>query len=239
MWLEAVFSRKDLESLAAQFVPLKILLRKEADRHIEVTGVRDISLVPDRGLRLTCQADVRWPFLGIELPVRLETLTALLTPAVTEPGDRLSFSMQIEDLDLATVPAVLDRTIADKLNVELAEHDVDLAWNFARTLSHRFELPSSLEPVDGLDLRVRWGRVRVTEEAMVMAVSFQPSVLRHDVLGIRFEPSALVHVPPDRALLEPRSPRARRFGVKPAGLVWGALAVGLFFAAVAVRRGLT
>jgi hypothetical protein len=211
---------------------------EEADRHIEVTGVRDLSLVPERGLRLTCQADVRWPVLGIELPIRLETLTALLTPAVTGPGDTLSFSLHIEDLDLATVPAVLDRTIADKLNVELAKHDVDLAWKFARTLSHRFEFPSSLEPVDGLDLRVRWGKVRVTGEAMVMAVSFQPSVMRHDRLGPRFEPPALVHVPASHALVKPRSPRSAHLTVSPV-VAWGALAMGLFFAAFAVHRGWT
>ena len=181
MWLEAVFSREDLQSLVADLLPLKILLG-QGDHDIELADARDVSLVVDQGVRITCSAEVRWPLLGLELPIRLESVTAMLKPIVahTEAGDTLLFTLGIEDLDVSLLPCVVDRSIAHKLNIDLARRSVELSWNFAATLSHAFELPSSLESVERLVLRVRWGKVRVTEEAMVMAVSFQPTVVRHD-----------------------------------------------------------
>jgi hypothetical protein len=236
MWLEAVFSREDLQSFVAELLPLKILLSDE-DHHIELADARKVSLVSDQGLRITCRAEVRWPLLGLEVPIRLESVTALLKPLVahTEAGDSLLFTLEIENIDLALLPSVVDRGIAEKLNVELARRSVELSWNFATTLSHVFELPPSLESVDRLDLRVRWGKVRVTEEAMVMAVSFQPTVVRHD--GRAPERTALTRIAA-RATPEKYRDRSNRPLAMPAVLAWGALAVGLFFAFRTIRHAL-
>jgi hypothetical protein len=233
MWIEAVFSREDLQSFVADLLPLKILLGQN-DHHIELADAREVSLVAEQGVRVTCRAEVRWPLVGLELPIRLESVTALLKPLVapTEAGDTLLFTLEIENLDLALLPPVVDRGIADKLNVELARRSVELSWNFAATLSHVFELPPSIESVDRLDLRVRWGKVRVTQEAMVMAVSFHPTVVRHE--RRRPESSALARVV-SRPLDGKRLERGRR---RPAAsvLAWGAVAVGLFFALRAIRH---
>jgi hypothetical protein len=45
-------------------------------------------------------------------------------------------------------------------------------------LSHSFALPSSLAPLAAIGLHAKWGEVRVTEEALVLAVAVQADVVR-------------------------------------------------------------
>jgi hypothetical protein len=62
-------------------------------------------------------------------------------------------------------------------------------------LSHRFHLPPLLESLDSLSLNVAWGKVRVTDEAMVLAISFHAAVSRRGeavITGQRTNGSALV-----------------------------------------------
>jgi hypothetical protein len=181
MWLEAVLAREDLESLISELMPLTIRLGHDGEHHIQLSDARDVSLVAATGLRVTCRAGAHWPVLGIDIPVRIETLTAIMKPVVirTEQGDTLAFTLEIEQADVTGVPSLVERSVIGTLNHELAQRQVELSWNFASTLSHMFQLPSSLQQVDQLDLQVRWGKVRVTEEAMVLAVSFRPTVIRH------------------------------------------------------------
>jgi hypothetical protein len=99
-----------------------------------------------------------------------------------EEGDydgALLLGVQIEHADVAWVPAVLDEKIVEAINAALKKKSSDLSWHFARTLSHLFELPSVLEPLYGLDLKVAWGKVRTTSEAMVLVVSFRAHTLRN------------------------------------------------------------
>lgn len=178
MWVEAILSETDLVALVAEFTPVRILLAKDGD--FSVGEASSVTLVPDLGLRFTCKAKLHWPVLGIPVPITLHSLTAVLVPTISKRpnGNVLVFKLQVEHADFAAMPTFIDSRITDKINKELATEQAELAWDFTKTLTHAFALPGTLQPLDAFALQVAWGEVRVTAEAMVLAVSFHPHITR-------------------------------------------------------------
>jgi hypothetical protein len=177
MWVEAVLLAEDLDRLVAQFAPLNIAL---GAGHLLLTDPGPCVLVPDVGLRVVCKAKVHWPVLGIDVPVTLHSLTVLvrLEVAPGEEGLRLVFKLEIEDVDLAAVPKMFAHRITEMANAELVRKEVELSWGFARTLTHSFHLPASMESVDSLDLAVTAGRVKILSDGIGLAVKFDSAVMR-------------------------------------------------------------
>jgi hypothetical protein len=190
MWVEAILSKDNVISLVGDFLPVSIHLGENADdgHYLELFQPRQVSLVEGQGLRMSCGARIRWPILGIDLPVTVESVTLLLCPYIPAPPakdaaaaaarDELVFRLTVEAIDFAWAPAAIDDRIAEKINHELAKKHALLSWPFGKTLSHVFELPSFLPPLEAVALKVAWGQVRVTSEAVVIAVSFHSRVLR-------------------------------------------------------------
>jgi len=232
MWIEAILSHDDLSSFFARLLPLDLRLGEDgdADPELRLSDLVRVELVENQGIRVECKAELRWPIFGIDVPIHLESLALLLIPSVVKRSgrDALAFKLQLAELDIAWVPAAFDATIQEKVNRELKEKQRHLTWNFSQTLSHVFDLPSAVRPIDALGLEVAWGKVRVTNEALVMAISFHAHVHREGELA---SPSAAL-VP-----VRSRSPAANgagnghsRFVRVPAGL---ALAGGAALASVA------
>jgi hypothetical protein len=55
---------------------------------------------------------------------------------------------------------------------------VELAWDFAHTLSKDIKLPETLQPVEHLELEVTNGRVHVSADTVRLAVTFRGTVRR-------------------------------------------------------------
>ncbi|HMJ54672.1 MAG TPA: hypothetical protein VK540_21470 [Polyangiaceae bacterium] len=184
MWVEAILSKDNVISLMGDFLPLSIHLGENADdgHYLELFEPRQVALVEEQGLRVTCGARIRWPILGIDLPVTVDSVTLLLCPSIPGPPaqDELIFRLTVEAIDFAWTPSAIDDRIAEKINHELAKKHALLSWRFGETLSHVFEMPRFLPPLDAVALAVAWGQVRVTSEAMVIVVSFHSRVLRGD-----------------------------------------------------------
>jgi hypothetical protein len=239
VWVEAVLSKEDLIALMARVVPLTIRVGSDAAgaHSIELATATDLVLVADQGLRMTTRARVHWPILGIAVPIDIDPLRVMIEPRVasTPRGDTLSFSIEIEHADVAGLPAFVDRAIIDKINGELGARNAELAWAFGAMLSHRFEIPKLLDPIDSLALNVSCGKVRVTEEAIVLAIAFHADVSRRDdnvdtASGSHESTSLEAHRGPD-----PARPIVRRTpSLHRAALVGGATlaAIGTY---VAVR----
>jgi hypothetical protein len=182
MWVEAILSKDNVISLVGQFLPMSIHLGENPDdgHYLELFEPREVSLVEELGLRMTCGARIRWPVIGIDLPVTVESVNLLLCPSIPSPPgrDELDFSLKVEGIDFAWAPAIVDDRIADKINLELAKKHALLSWRFGETLSHVFKMPPFLPPLNAVAVKVAWGQVRVTSEAVVLAVSFHSRVLR-------------------------------------------------------------
>jgi hypothetical protein len=174
MWLEAVLSRDDFVGIAADFLPLGIRLGEpDSGHYVLFDQAEKVELVESRGLRISANTQLRWPVLGIDLPVDVEGLTLLVEPRVEDGSGKLSFHFTIERADVAFLPTVIDDRIVRAVNESIAKRQEDLSWNFARALTHDFLLPDLLAPLNAIGLEVLWGKVRTSTEAMVLAVSFR------------------------------------------------------------------
>ena len=176
MWVEAILSKDDLEKTLTDFCPLRIVLGD--DGSIQISDPRDVQLVPERGLRMSVTVEVHWPILGITVPVSIRLATLEVRPEVLRKpeGETLTFRLQLDDVDISILPGIFDRGIVDLVNKELDAKHIELSWAFAKTLSHVFELPAALASARAIDLRVAWGNVKITSEALVLAVSFHAKI---------------------------------------------------------------
>jgi hypothetical protein len=183
MWLEAIVSNEDFASLATELLPLSVHLGPvDSEHYVLLSAATGVSLVEGRGLRITCNAQIRWPVLGMDIPINVDALTVLVEPSVPEGGEALFLGVKLEHADVAWVPALVDAKILDAINDALKRKRGDLSWNFTKTLSHEFSLPEMLQPLHALDLNVGWGKVRVTNEAMVLVVSFHALAVGQDAI---------------------------------------------------------
>jgi hypothetical protein len=178
MWLEAIISREDFAALATELFPLSVHLgASDSEHYLLLSAATAVSLVEGRGLRFTCNAQIRWPVLGMDVPINVEALTVLVEPSVPEGSESLVLGVQLEHANVSWLPALVDAKIVQAVNDALKLKSRELCWNFTKTLSHEFPLPELLQPLRALDLSVGWGKVRVTAEALVLVVSFRAAAV--------------------------------------------------------------
>ncbi len=176
MWAEAILTKEDLEEVTGQLFPLRITLGN--DGNVLLSDRRDLALLPGVGLRMTISAEIHWPVLGVHVPVSVRSATLEVRPEIvaSPAGDTLAFKLHLDDIDVSMLPGLVDRGIVDLVNRELEAKHVELSWKFTDTLSHIFDLPEALASAGALDLRAATGRVKVTSEALALAVLFHAGV---------------------------------------------------------------
>jgi hypothetical protein len=173
MKLQAVFSRDELVAFASEWLPLKLQLGdpKKDDRFLVLSDPKAIDLVPERGLRIACRAQIRWPVLGMNVPITARNLSVLLSPSVLELEGQpaLAFKPRIEQADLSGVPARLDGTLTEAVNRALMER-VAPTWRFGATLTRSIPMPAVLSTTASIDLSVAGAEVHVSEEALTFSL---------------------------------------------------------------------
>jgi hypothetical protein len=176
MRIEAILSAEDLAAMIREVAPLSIHFGK--DDRLELTDPSEVTLVPDAGLRIVCKGRVQWTLLGIGVPIALNSLEVLLRPEIVQQsqGNVLVFTIEIEHADLSGIPAMIDNKITDAVNKALQEKRVELVWDFTETLSHRFKMPDAVKPLDAVAFDVCGGQLKITREALVLAIEFRSSV---------------------------------------------------------------
>lgn len=171
MWLEAILSREDLEHALRAMTPATLTLG--AHGSISFGAPVAVTLVAGRGLRVVCPATVHGSFLHVDVPVTVAAATVLLEPSIAPREGRpvLAFKLSVESVDVAALPHILEDVAVRAINDGLVSHDAELVWDFRRTLSHCFTLPDVLTPSRTIDLSAAWGELRITEAALVLAIS--------------------------------------------------------------------
>jgi hypothetical protein len=118
--------------------------------------------------------------LGLTVPIHLRELGILLSPriALRAGAPALVFGLAIEHADLAGLPTLVDAHLVERVNQALSERQVELSWEFARTLTHSFNLPALLANVRSFNLGVGESAVEVVPDALVLSVELTTSVTR-------------------------------------------------------------
>jgi hypothetical protein len=182
VWLEAIITREDLVQVLGEFLPVKIHLDddEKTDRWLYLGKATDITLVEDMGLRVTCPAELKWSIAGVNPTIQLDELRVLISPEIIErnKGNVLAFNVELEEADIRGLPSIIDHTIMKAVNSALANKKPE--WNFTKTLTNTVGLPSNLEPIEGLHIGVAWGKRRISQDALVLVVSFKLNFVRND-----------------------------------------------------------
>jgi hypothetical protein len=179
MWLEAIVSAADLQRTLARFAPVTIRLG-EGGGALALESPSEVTLLANRGVRVVCRARLVWPVIGVRVPMTIRSLVILLCPIIeAQPrGDVLVFKLEIEHADFALIPTFIDNRITSQINAQLAEKHVELSWSYTETLHHVFRMPQALDAVESLALVVDGAIVKVTTEAVGLAVSLHSDVRR-------------------------------------------------------------
>lgn len=180
MWLEAILSKEDLQRAAAQLFPLRVALGSEGGA-LSVGAPTEVSLVKDVGLWLVCSGELTWPVLGLTIPVSLRSIALVLEPKVeVRYGvEMLVFEPSLEHADFTHLPDLVDDELTAIINRELVKRELELAWDFKKTLRISFGLPAVLSPHRAMSIAARGGMVRVTEEAVELAISMHADIGEH------------------------------------------------------------
>jgi hypothetical protein len=178
MWVEAILTQEDLREFLEQMVPVTFRLAEQADLCLDAPFV--VSLTPEKGISVACHGKLQWPLFGVNVPATLDSLVLLIRPLVEarDGGHTLVFELQIEHASIAFLPAVINRRLVSRVNEELAKKNLELGWNFGKTLTHLFPLPRSIESAEALTVEVTDGTAKITETAVGFAVAFKTAVRR-------------------------------------------------------------
>jgi hypothetical protein len=182
MWIEAIVTKDDFTAVLDQILPVKIHFDEDekTDRWLYLDRPTAIELVPEKGLRVACPAEIMWSVSVVDIPIKLHTLQVLLRPEIVtkQRGDILVFNLTLEEADIKGIPSLIDHTIMKAVNEGLARKE--LAWDFTKTLTNTVKMPKLLDPIDSLTIGVAWGKRRVDDNALVLVVSFNLTFNRAD-----------------------------------------------------------
>ena len=177
MWIEAILSNTEVTTLVDELLPLTIAL---GHGEIHLHDPIETSLVADAGIRVVCKARVKWPIVGVDVPVVMHSLAVMLEPRIAERPDGRAFvlGLHLDHADVAGIPTIVDDEITRAVNRELEEKRVELAWTFGKTLGRAVPLPAMLAEVDALELAAPDAKVKVTNEALGLALRIEARVRR-------------------------------------------------------------
>jgi hypothetical protein len=180
MWIEAIITKDDFANAIRSITPVRIHFddNDKTNRWLFLGQPTNVELVAEKGIRISCPAEIMWSMVGVNVPIKLHTLQVLLRPEiVAKPtGHVLAFNLELEEADFKGIPALLDAGIMKGVNAALAAQD--LAWDFTKTLTNSVKMPKQLDPIETLEIKVNWGKRRVDDEAVVLVVSFQLDFIR-------------------------------------------------------------
>jgi hypothetical protein len=183
MEIEVVLTRDTVERLIREFSPIRIHMTPtdEDRRWVELDEPQEVTLVPERGVRVICAGRVRYEVLGLKPSITLRNIQVLLEPRVVggPRGSQLEFEINIEEADLVHVPGLVDDAIVHAVNAALTPQDTHMIVDFATLLTHTFAMPERLEPLKSFRLEVLGGSVHVDAEVLRFRVRLRAELERY------------------------------------------------------------
>jgi hypothetical protein len=170
----AVIPRTDLARLVESITPFRVTIDEERGRVITLGRPR-LELVSGEGIRLRGSGLVSWDFAHVSIPVRVNAWQLLFVPRVASRGGShvLSLVPLLEELEVKSVPGLVDGKIAGAIRRAITQNQNRLASNFARTLSRRLPLPARVSPTSTFSIFPVGGNVTVNEREVQLVLQFE------------------------------------------------------------------
>lgn len=176
MKLSLVVTRDELVALAAELVPVRIVLREQPYGAVSFGRALKLELVADQGIRIRGDARIALSVAGLTMQVGVRAWQILLRPSITGDTPALAFDPVLEHLDLERVPGFLDERIVEGVNEALAGGKKKLAWRFAEKFGALRSLPPKVSPRGTFRFVAASASVAVTETELQFDVDFRPEL---------------------------------------------------------------
>jgi hypothetical protein len=141
---------------------------------------KEVVLVADQGIRVTCPAELHWPVAGVAPTIKLDELRVLVRPQVVDKRGShvLEFGFEVEEADFHSLPEFIEGAAVKRVNAALSNSR--LTWDFTETLTRTVALGDRFEPPLALRIGVAWGKHRIGGDAVTLVVSFDIGFTRKD-----------------------------------------------------------
>ncbi len=173
MRIEITLGLDEIVRALEQATPLRIHFGDDDEtRWVELERPSQVSLVPDRGLRIVADGRLRYELAGVKLPFAIRRAQLLLEPVIARIAgghERLDFKISVEHVDLEHVPDVAERVLERVVNDALAA--LDLHWGFGRALDLTIGIPARFEPLDELLVKPAASQVTVTSSELRLSLN--------------------------------------------------------------------
>jgi hypothetical protein len=187
MRIDIALSLDEIVRLLQEAAPLRVHLgEKDEARWVEFERPSEVSLVPDVGLRVVTDGQIRYEVATIKLPFAIRRVQLLLEPeivSITGGHERLDFKIKVEEVDLENVPGMAERVLETVVNDALMR--LDLSWHFGQALERSLSVPERFEPLDELLLRPSTGHVTITPGELKVTLGAEPTLSRNRARPIR------------------------------------------------------
>jgi len=180
MQLNATLSTVELRLLLQELIPLEIDLdESKGERLLILDHLAKVELVPEQGLRVEMSGKIVWPVLGVGVSVGINSLQLMVRIARQQRAHaHLVIELVVEKSDLAWVPGLVDKGIADRINSELRERNFEVAWDFEELLTHTFAMPQSIRCTENLGMLVKSSDFRIGDSAIEFDVKLGMRAVR-------------------------------------------------------------
>src|SRR5688500_13412271 len=128
MPLQVVLEKDAVVGALHELLPLRIHLDpplkgrpNPSGRYIHLGTPSLIELVEGIGVRVACDARIRWVVAGLAVPIKLNRVQLVLRPKVRRDPSAgnplcLAFELRIEEADLSGVPGFLEDQLLELVN---------------------------------------------------------------------------------------------------------------------------
>jgi len=177
MDLTITLHRGELIQAFRDFIPMRLLLgsldKPDDLAWIQIDAIDTVTFVPRRGLCMTCAALIHYPIPLVPDDFTVEHVSLAIVPTVVEgpDGPLLAFVLDVDDLDIKYLPQFVERSVGKRINEALSKYATTIAWNFSKTFGSIVDLPKRLELVRSFEFGAPVGRVDVTDDSIIIALS--------------------------------------------------------------------
>ncbi|TVQ97651.1 MAG: hypothetical protein EA398_14275 [Deltaproteobacteria bacterium] len=170
MRITATYGAEELFRFLAQIFPLDVQLGEDGDtcRKVRLHPPATYRMAPGEGVRLKTDAELFWPVPLLSGGFRVPQVEATVLPSIDyrDASWHLVFRVRIDDFDLALLPDAVEALIASRLSDTLERAGVEVAWNYADTLSVDIDLPGAVTPPRQFRLRADEGLMEITADGL-------------------------------------------------------------------------
>jgi len=170
--ITATLDQPTLLQLLRELTPLTVHLGEADDdnsRWMLIQPPDSVVFIGGEGVRVHTSAKMQWTVATVPIGFSLLSVTILVKPSIV--NGRLNILPVILEADLKNVPDLIDRTIVNIANAQLAKLGDKIGWNFTKTLGIRLAMPAAMAPIERFEMDAADAVIDMRNDALQISMA--------------------------------------------------------------------